>query len=104
MQLDDLKDEIINKYNELGEKKFVRLMLFHAMAKIVAIEKNEYKGTFPHIEFIDINDKLIILYRREGENIYLHLAKIFRQLAHKVYRIMLKKNLTNFNVKFLNLV
>ena len=36
--------------------------------------------------------------------IYLDIAKVFRKVAHKIYRVMLKKSLTPKNSKFLNLV
>jgi hypothetical protein len=68
------------------------------------VEKGDYKGILPHIELLDYYEQLIILYRREGEEIYLKVAKTFRKAAHKVYRIMLKKKMSPVNSKFLNVV
>lgn len=68
------------------------------------INKGEYKGVSPEIEMLEYRDQFIILYRREGEQAYLGMACVLRKVAHKLYRTMLKKKMTNYNPKFLNLV
>jgi len=78
--------------------------LLYALNKLILISKDSYKGISPELEFLNYHDKFIISYRRTGEDTNLQVAKIFRKTAHRVYRIMLKKNMTNSNVKFLNLV
>lgn len=103
MGVTSLKNDLVKKFKEDGEDKFCRFLLIYAMNKIVLIDKKEYKGIPPDQEFLSYHDKYIILYRREGDEIYLQLAKIFRKIAHKMYRISLKKGLTNYNKKFLNL-
>lgn len=92
------------KYKELGAYRFYRFLMVHALNKLVLIDKNEYKSVLPNLELIEYHDKFIILYRREGDEIYLEIAKLFRKVAHKIYRIMLKKNMTPPNRKFLTLV
>jgi hypothetical protein len=104
MNIDGLKQEYVPKYIANGEQKFYRSLLFLAMNKLVLMNKGAYKGSPPHLEFMDYHDLFIILYRREGEEVYLMIAKTLRKVAHKVYRIMLKKNMTNANNRFLNLV
>lgn len=104
MTVDTLKKEFLPKYLSNGEVKFYNFLLFYAVGKLMAIDKKEYKGIPPNLEFLEYHDQFIILYRREGEEIYLKIAKVFRRAAHKIYRIMLKKKLSPRNNKFLNLV
>jgi hypothetical protein len=75
-----------------------------ALYKLMVMEQGSYEGTPPHIEYMNFCDKFIILYRREGNEVYLNIAKMFRKAAHKIYRIMLKRKLTTHNSKFLTLV
>lgn len=104
MSADTLKKNFVTKYLSNGEAKFYNFLLFYAVSKLVSIEKKEYNGVNPNLEFLDYHDQFIILYRREGDILYLEIAKLFRKAAHKIYRVMLKKNLTPINKKFLNLV
>lgn len=99
-----LKSQFLVKYKEMAPYKFYRFLLVYALNKLVLIEKDNYKGILPNLEFIEYHDKFIILYRREGDDIYLELAKMFRKVAHKIHRIMLKKHMTSPNKKFLSLV
>ena len=107
MSVEALKKEFVPKYLATGEPKFYRFLLLYALNKLIFIEKStkgSFKGKSPELEFLDIYDQFIILYRREGEEIYLDLARVFRRAGHKVYRVMLKKKMTDRNLKFLNLV
>ena len=104
MSPDVLKKEFLPKYSSMGESKFYKSLLFYAVNKLLILEKSQYNGTLPNIELLECHDQFIILYRREGEPSYLDIAKIFRKVAHKIYRVMLKKNITTKNDKFLNLV
>jgi len=104
MGVDVLKQEFVPKYLADGEQKFYRFLLLYALNKLIAIEKGIYKGEVPNLEFLDYHDRFITLYRREGDEIYLQLARIFRKAGHKVYRIMLKKDMTKVDNRFLNLV
>ena len=104
MDTDLLKKEFVSKYLANGEQKFHRFLLISAINKLVLIEKDQYKGISPELELLEFHDQFIILYRREGDETYLKLAKCFRKAGHKIYRIMLKKDIIDKNAKFLNLV
>ena len=99
-----LSKDFISKYLAVGESKFYSFLLIYATNKLMLIDKGTYKGCYPDLEFLDYYDKFIILYRREGDLNYIEIAKIFRKAAHKIYRLMLKKQMTPHNARFLNLV
>ena len=103
MSVDGLKQEYILKYLN-NQDKFYRDLLVAAFAKLVLISQDNYRGTTPELEYLEDYNQFIILYRREGDEGYLEIAKIFRKVAHRVYRIMLKKGMTSRNTKFLNSV
>jgi hypothetical protein len=104
MTVEALKKEFVPKYLATGESKFYRFLLLYALNKLIDIQKGSYKGTSPELEFLAYYDQFIILYRREGEEVYLDVSRILRRAAHKIYRVMLKKKMTEKNPKFLNLV
>ena len=104
MSVEALKQNFVPKYLATGEQKFYRFLLLYALNKLIYIEKGSFKGKSPELEFLDYHEQFIILYRREGEDVYLELARVFRRAAHKVYRVMLKKKMTERNAKFLNMV
>lgn len=100
-----LNKDFIEKYNSVGQQKFYRFLLTYAINKLIKIRDGEYKGSSsPELEFLDYSEKFLRLSRREGDVIYLDISRIFRKAAHKIYRIMLKKHMTERNIKFLNLV
>ena len=101
----DLKKEFIPKYLAAGEQRFYRFLLLYGLNKLVMIEKGTFRGITPEAQLLRCHDEFVILYKREGEQVYLDLARIFRRAAHKIYRIMLKKKMTEPNPeKFLTLV
>ncbi len=108
MSVDALKKNFVPKYLATGEQKFYRFLLLYALNKLIFLEKGTFKDSFkgksPELEFLDYYDHFITWYRREGEEVYLDLARVFRRAGHKVYRVMLKKKMTDRNLKFLNLV
>ena len=104
MTAEALKKEFVPKYLASGEVKFNQFLLFYALNKLVSIENGDFKGISPELEFMNYYDRFLILYRREGESIYLDLSRVFRKIAHKIYRTLLKKKITERNSKFLNLV
>lgn len=103
MSADGLKQEYISKYLN-SKDKFYRDLLVSAFTKLVLISQNNYRGITPELEYLEDYNQFIILYRREGDEGYLEMAKIFRKVAHRVYRVMLKKGMTVRNLKFLNSV
>ena len=104
MSVELLKKEFVPKYMAAGEPKFYRFLLFYALNKMVLIEQGFDKGVAPDVAFLDCYDQFIILYRREGEEHYLSIARAFRRAAHKIHRVMLRKNLATHNPRFLSLV
>lgn len=103
MSLDGLKNEYVSKY-QIDKDKFYRDLLVDAFNKLIFISKGDFRGMTPEIEYLEQYNQFIILYRRDGDEGYFEIAKIFRRVAHKVYRIMLKKGMTTRNPKFLNSV
>jgi hypothetical protein len=104
MSVDGLKDDFVPKFITNGEDKFYRSLLFLAINKLALIKEGLYKGALPHLEYLDYCDRFLILHRREGDEIYLRIAKMLRRAAHRIYRIMLKAKMASYNDKFLNLV
>lgn len=104
MSAEVLKKEFIPKYLATGDEKFYRFLLTYALKKLVLINNGTYKGISPDLELLDYYDRFVTLYRIEGDEVYLQLSRLFRKSAHRIYRIMLKKNMTITNNKFLNLV
>lgn len=104
MSLEALKSQYVSKFEAGGSDKFYKFLLLCQINKLVLLNKGLYRGVSPEIEYLDYYDQFLILYRREGEERYLEIAKLFRKVSHKIYRIMRKKNMTAFNAKFLNSV
>ena len=103
MNIEFLKKEFLDKYTALGPEKFYNALLFYSVKKLMAFEKDKSLPLI-NLELLEYYDQFIILYRRAGDDNCLEVAKIFRKVAHKMYRLMLKKSLTPRNNKFLNLV
>lgn len=97
------KSEFYKKYAYVGEAKFYRFLLCYGVNKIVKVEKDE---TFisPEIELLELSNKFLFSYRRQSNLEFLEISKLLRKAANKIYRMMLKKDLTNHNNKFFNLV
>lgn len=98
------KNDHISKYHAIGEQRFYRNLLCYAINKLIKIRDEEYPGTSPELEFLEHSERFLFLYRREADPTYLEISKLFRKAAHKIYRMMLKKGMTNKNLKFLNIV
>lgn len=110
---EEAKKLFVDKYSSIGTEKFYKFLLNYAVNRIITgqsepspqgVKKQEMKGASPELELMDYHDKFLMLYRREGEEVYLEMAKLFRKAAHKIYRIMLKKELVDKNARFLNTV
>ena len=104
MNTDVIKKNYLDKYKTSGQDKFYKFLLFYSVSRMMLLEKGDQSIMPPNLELLEYYNQSIIWYRREGEEIYLDMAKVFRRAAHKIYRVMLKKNLTNKNDKFLNLI
>lgn len=104
MNIDILKKELIPKFLQDGNDKFYRSLLMLALNKLILLSQGNYRGGLPNLELLDHHDQFIILYRREGEEVCLNIARVFRRAAHKIYRIMLKKQMCETDKRFLNLL
>lgn len=104
MSVEALKNKFVPNFLATGEQKFYRQLLVLGVKQLLDVQKGMHKGTSPELLFLNCYEQFIILYRREGESIYLDLARTFRRAAHKIYRIMLKKKMAQKNSRFLNLV
>jgi hypothetical protein len=102
MQSDNIKKLFINKYSTVGEERFYKFLITYALNRVVdTAPKGNYN---PALELMEYYDMFLKLYRREGDEIYLELSRQFRRAGHKIYRVILKKGLTEKNAKFLNIV
>jgi len=99
-----LKKEIIDKYNKMGQEKFNRFLVAYCLNILINIREGNNKVMLPHIELLNYYDKFLAAYRSENKEQYLEIAYSFRKIAHKIYRISLKKKITEKNLKFLNIV
>lgn len=104
MSAEALKNQFVPKFLATGEHKFYRYLLAYATKQMMFMKKGSYTGLSPEMLLLSCSDQFIILYRREGEAIYLDLSRIFRRAAHKIYRLMLKTHMIEKNHRFLNLV
>lgn len=104
MNNDALKKEYVDKYLSVDQQKFYRFLLCRAINKLIKIRHDEYRGISPEIEFLELSEKFMILYRRDDQEMYLDMSRLFRKAAHKIYRLMIKQEMTERNAKFLNLV
>lgn len=104
MSNESLKSTFIPKYVSIGEDKFYRLLLAHAVSKLANLKNKTHKGKTPDLEFLECHDQFLALYRRENDKVCFEIAKCFRRAAHRIYRLMLRQQLTPRNSKFLNLV
>jgi hypothetical protein len=99
-----LKDTYLPKYLASGKQRFYRSLLTYGTSKLVLMQEDKFRGIAPDIEFLEYHDIFLFLHRREGDEVFLDMSRLFRKAAHKLYRIMLKQRMTAKNSKFLNLV
>jgi hypothetical protein len=104
MSSDFAKTPYVERYHSVGEYRFYRFLLHYAVSKLIKISNDEYRGTSPEIELLDHSDRFLQLYRRENQEVFIELSRVFRKAAHKIYRLMLHRQLITTNVRFLNVV
>ena len=104
MDSDANKKIFVDKYISIGEHGFYKFLIGYAIAKLLKIKDKEYSGVSPELEYLNYSEKFLFYYRRESEDIYLALSNIFRKAGNKIYRMMLKSQLTIKNTRFLNVV
>jgi len=99
---ESLKKEFIPKFIEKGETEFYKLLIAYSLNKMSLKESKNFIS--PEIELLDYHNAFMSLYRKEGDDNFLKIAKVFRKAAHKIYRVLLKNSIINKSNKFLNLV
>jgi hypothetical protein len=99
-----LKNDYVSRYQAAGEQRFYHNLLSYAVNKLIKIKDEEFLGISPELEFLEHSESFLFLYRRESDPVYLELSRVFRRAANKIYRMMLKKGMTQRNSKFLNVV
>ncbi len=100
MTNEEIQKIFINKYATAGSDKFYNFLITYALNRISNITKNSN----PALELLEYYEMFLKLYRKENLKIYLDLSRQFRRAANKIYRIILKKNLIEKNIKFLNVI
>jgi hypothetical protein len=105
MSNDLLKVDLVETFQKNGEMVFYHLLLSAGVKQLVKINLgNGGKSDRPDIQYLDLSERLLILYRQEGQDVHLALSKVFRRAAHKLYRLAHKKGLTRKSSRFLQLV
>lgn len=95
--------ELITYYQKVGHDRFYRSLLVRAIEKIASMGKDS-RSVSPEIELLNQADEFLRMYRRNQLPVYLEISKALRKAGHKIYRLMLKKALTNKNTRFLQAV
>jgi hypothetical protein len=103
MSVELLKEQFLSKFDS-GDDSFYKHLLANAVQRLVWMSYGDYKGMPPDMEYLHYYEQFLLLYRREGDERFLKISSIFRKAAHKVHRVMVKKNFATFNNKFLSLV
>lgn len=91
----------VSKYISVGPNKFYDFIVSYSKSRI---ETDLKSGISPEKELLQYYDKFLLLFRKNGDNVHIEIASLFRKAAHCVYREMLVKGLTKRNDKFLNVV
>jgi hypothetical protein len=95
--------QLTDRYQKDGNERFYRYLLGSAVERLVRIQAG-LDATSPEIELLEQAEHFLRLYRKEGVDCYLDISRLLRKAGHKVYRLMLKKNLTPKNARFLQVV
>jgi hypothetical protein len=93
--------DILEAYSSIGEQRFYRLLLSNGIKQLASMPS---ELPHPELQYLDMSDKLLILFRREKQPIYLDLSRIFRRAAHKLYKVSKQIGLSATNKRFLQLV
>ncbi len=100
----ETQNSLISKYRAIGKHNFYHFLLANSISKLVYYKNDNYTGTPPALELLEQSQYLLMMYRRSCEEDLIEMSKIFRRAAHKIYLVMLKKDLMIKSDKFLNLV
>jgi hypothetical protein len=102
MMQEDIRNIFLAKYTKAGNEKFYDFLVEYATNRVD--NASDIKGATPEIELMNYYDQFLEMYREDGDDIYLDMAKVFRRAGHKIYLLMVKREMIRKNDKFLNLV
>jgi hypothetical protein len=89
-------------YEKIGNDRFYRFLLADAIGKIVRMQSGEKLS--PETELLKHAEHFVSLYRKTNLQVYLDVSRCLRKAGHKIYRLMLKKELIQRNARFLQVV
>ena len=96
---EEIKKTYINKFRSLGNDRFYKFLIAQAVKKL-----SKEENYSPELEYLNLHEQFLFLYRREKNEEMFKLSKLFRKAAHKIYRLMIKMGLIDKNLKFLNIM
>jgi hypothetical protein len=104
-----MKKEIIDRYLSLlkihGENGLYALLIYSGAVYNIKKIHGNISENLSEVDLLNLSDNFFILFRKNGDNNYFLLGKVFRRAAHVLYRYLLKKDKSkNINPKFLNLI
>lgn len=98
MDPEDVK-KFLHKYSMVGDEKFyIFLVKFSLEQPFVRGERSSA------LKLMDYHTIFLKLYRKEGDEIYSDIARVFRKAAHKVFRVLCRRGLESRNNVFLYLL
>lgn len=98
---DNSKNIFLTKYKDFGEEKFYEFLIEYGKERTKNLDKRTIS---PADELLGYSDNFIETYRKDNDNIYLQMSKIFRKAAHAIHRIMINSGKQAKSAKFLRLV
>jgi hypothetical protein len=102
MMQEDIRNIFLAKYAKAGNEQFFNFLVEYATTRVDNV--HEIKGATPELELMNYYDQFLEMYREDGEPIYLEMAKVFRRAGHKIYLLMVKREMIRKSEKFLNIV
>lgn len=99
---EDIRNIFISKYNKAGSEQFYDFLVNYATNRVDNVAN--IKGSTPEVELMGYYEQFLALYRQDGQELYLDIARIFRRASHKIYHLMIKRDMIGKNDRFLNLV
>lgn len=99
---EETKSIFLAKYEKAGNEQFYDFLVSYGTNRIN--NANEIKGATPEVELMNYYEQFLTLFRITDEKIYIDIARVFRRASHKIYLLMVKKEMIRRSDKFLNLV
>lgn len=91
--------KFLHKYSMVGDEKFYNFLVkFSLDQRSIPDERSSA------LKLMDYHAVFLKLYRKEGDEIYADIARVFRKAAHKVFRVLCRRGLESRNNIFLYLL